>query len=210
MNWKQVGALVVIGSLGLSCGQFSTARGEPPDFQAYMLEVRKLGMTESASGDLSMVANIRTGGLLLTFPKDEITGAHGASYQSTACPVPGADARITRQWQAELQMRAELDMEILRKHADRDGSGFISTAEGSEFRKLVEFGYLAAQIVESDAASTTEVARAARLSVEQVEARVAQYNALARRLNESSQFKIPLVDLTGPGARAADSGPGAS
>ena len=43
MNWKQVGALVVIGSLGLSCGQFSTARGEPPDFQAYMLEVRKLG-----------------------------------------------------------------------------------------------------------------------------------------------------------------------
>jgi hypothetical protein len=172
-----------------------------------MTEVRKLGMTESASGDLSMVANIRTGGSLLIFPKDEITGAYGRSYQGTACPIPGADPEVTRQWQAEVQKRVERDMEILRKHADRDGSGFISTVEGREFRDLVEFGYLAAHIAESDAASATDVARAARLTAEQVEERVAQYNAVARRLNELSQFKIPLVELTAPGARA--SGPGA-
>ena len=209
MNREQAVALVMLGVVGLSCGQLSAPRGDPPDFQAYMAEVRKLGMTESASGDLSTVAMIRTGASLLRFLKDEITGEYSPSYESTACPVPGADPEMNRQWHAELQERIDHDMELLRKQADWDGSSFVSTVEGSEFRKLVEFGYLANHIVASEPAAAAVLARAARMAADQVASRVAQYNALARQLNESSEFKAPLVDLTEAEARAAKSGPGA-
>ena len=201
--------VVVVGTVGLCCGQVWAARGDPLDFQAYVAEVRKAGMTESAKDDLSMVASIRTGGTLLTFQKDKMTGSCDFSYTGTACPVPGADPEAVRQRQTELQHRVERDSEILRKHADVDRSGFVSTAEGREFRNLIEFGYLAAHIVESEGATAADIARAARLATDETVARVAKYNDLARQLNGASEFQVPLVNLTGAESRAARSDPGA-
>ncbi|HEV8699808.1 MAG TPA: hypothetical protein VGV60_00890 [Candidatus Polarisedimenticolia bacterium] len=198
--------LVMALIAGLSCEQFSARREGPADFQTYVAQVQKLGMTESAQGDLSMVANIRTGGTLLTFVKDDLTGTYERSYMGTACPVPGANLERVKEWQTELQKRVERDMPILRQLADRDASGFVSTAEGREFRELFEFGYLAAQIVKSEAAPTSVLARSGRVAEHEVAARVAEYNRLANRLNQSSEFTVPVVELTGLEARAAGSG----
>jgi len=209
MKRKQFLLLIVIATPGLSCGQLSGSRTDPPDFRAYVAEVRKLGMTESAKGSLNVVASIRTGGMLLTFAKDEVTGSYDRSYQSTACPVPGTDPEILRRWQAEVQKRVDDDLDILRKHADRDASGFVSTVEGQEFLDLVEFGYLAAHIVEAEGASGEILARAASLSIDQADARVARYNALVKQLNASSEFKSPLIDLTSTTHGTSDSRPGA-
>jgi len=203
MTRERVVTLVLAVVAGLS---FSACRADPHDLQAYVIEVRNLGMTESAESDLSMVAAIRTGGTLLTFSKDDVSGLYLSSYMSTACPAPGADPERIKEWQAELQGRVERDVVTLRHLADRDASGFVSTPEAREFRELVEFGYLAAHIVKSEAAAISILARAAHMAENKVAGRVAEYNTLAERLNESSDVKVPMVDLTGHEVRALESG----
>ncbi len=184
MNRERLVSLVIAGVAGLSCGQFSACSEDPHDLQAYLTEVRELGMTESAQSDLTAVAAIRTGGMLLTFSKDDVRGPYLTSYMSTACPVPGADPERIKELQAALQRRVERDMVILRQLADHDASGFVSTSEAREFRELVEFGYLAAHIVKSEAAATSILARSARMAEDKVAARVAEYDTLARIIHE--------------------------
>ena len=209
MNRQQVVTLLIVGFVSLSCGQSSARKEDPPDLQKYIADVREHGMTDYARGDLNTVASIRTGGMILTFEKEEATGSFSQGYMGTGgCPLKGADQKGLKEKQAKLQEKNDRDMVILRKYADSDGSGFVTTAESREFKDLVEFGYLAAHVVESETTATAVLARARRLAPDQVVARIAKYNELAKRLNESSEFKSPLVDLTGPASHAAGSGSG--
>jgi hypothetical protein len=185
----------ILGVTVLYCSPPDSVGGDPPDMAAYIAQIRELGMTERAKGDLSMVAGIRVGSTLLLFEKSAVPGRYATSFMSTACPVPGADPDAVKEWQDELRDREDSDMSLLREHADLDRSGFVSTQEAMEFRGLVEFGYLAAHVTQHEGTSLDIVARAVGLKASETQARVGRYNNLAKRLNDFSEYKVPLVRL---------------
>lgn len=60
-------------------------------------------------------------------------------------------------------------------------------------RDLLEFGCLAAHVLEEAGATIDLVAREERLAQEAAAARIQEYNALAERLNGASDVKVPIV-----------------
>ena len=148
----------------------------PPDLREYLDEVRAEGMTEDARGSLYSVASIKTGGTVLMFPKDEVTGSYGMSFRSTRCPAPGVDPE---EWQAvmkEEQAKIEAEMAVLKPIADTDRSGFVSSAEGWRLRSAMELGAQAAFIFEDVGHDRDKLLQAMNLSEEQLQKRLTEYH----------------------------------
>jgi hypothetical protein len=131
-------------ALALLCtGSVFAGEDMPADLRAYLEEIKAAGLTEQAASSLRMVAAIEAGETILEIETDETGKISGRSFTATLCPRPGmseeAQAQLRKQMQ-EMDAKVESEMARLRPLADRDGSGFVSSKEGSQLRHLYEFG----------------------------------------------------------------------
>jgi len=162
---RRVGLAVATGILA---SQFAFAQS---DFEQYVERIRRSGMTEDAAGSLQMAASILSGATIFEV-KEAPQGGLSRSYSGAACFRPGAEEtppepprepegrrRVgteTRGWSAtraalrtlreKIEAKQEAWHSFLKKHADTDGSGFVSSEEGSAMRRRVELGALIAQL----------------------------------------------------------------
>jgi hypothetical protein len=174
--------LVVAILSGIGCSEPA-----PHDLAAYIDEIRAMGMTESARGSIQMIAGIKAGTTLLTFPRDEITGTYGSSYMSTACPAPGVDPEDWQAIQNERAQKVAAESEVLKPLVDTDGSGFISTTEGEAFRRIMEFGAKAAFVLEDLDHEMPAVYKAMAVDEEEFERTATQYNRYIDQLPYATQ-----------------------
>ncbi|HYN21997.1 MAG TPA: hypothetical protein VE078_13640 [Thermoanaerobaculia bacterium] len=114
----------------------------PADLREYIDQIKASGMSESAAGNLRMVAAAEAGEMVIVIEKDETGKYIGASYESKFCAKPGLSGELLAKLQEEQKKAEELslkELERIKKVADLDGSGFISTAEGGQVRDLYFF-----------------------------------------------------------------------
>jgi hypothetical protein len=167
--------------------------GESSDLDTYLQEIRASGMSESAAGAVRFVVLLRLGQMVLTYEWDETAGRYWPSYQSTNCPLPGADPEETAAWEEEQELARVADLAGVKGYADADGSGFVSTAEGRDFRYLIEYGYLAAQLLEEGKTSIQELAVASGLSEPAARSRLDAYLAVVERDKASGSTLFPEI-----------------
>ena len=168
---------------------------DPADLADYLAGIREAGMSENARSSLLMVAMSRLGHQLITFtPGDE--GLYFPSYESTTCPLRDGDPVAIQAWQDELEAARDADIEHLRPLADLDGSGFVSSAEGREFRTLYEFGLLATQLADEGRVSYPELARASGLSEAEARTRLSAYLDLLERDRGDGETLFPEPRMT--------------
>ncbi len=171
--------------------------GDGPDLTAYIESIRASGMSENASMQIGSVASILAGGTVLSYQKDPESGRYWGSYMSTTCPNPNADPPELTRWK---QLKTDDTSKVrqqLRPFADADGSGFVTTSEGSDFRYLLEFGYLAAQAIRDDGATIEAVSRADGKDIAATEARLRKYLALSKQLSDAGVKGLPEVAIPG-------------
>ncbi len=124
--------------------QFTSAQS---DFEKYMDGIRKSGMTEAAAGDLQAAAGILSGATMFEV-KPTPEGAFQRSYSSALCFRPGADEQKTRALRDSILAKQQPWLALLKKHADTDASGFVSSDEGRAMRRRVELGLLVSQVAD--------------------------------------------------------------
>jgi hypothetical protein len=164
----------------LASGITAVTPPAPADFSAYVEEVRKAGMTESARGDLRMVAGIMLGGTVVEFPRDPASGGFGRAYRSTSCPAPGLSAQARAKLAEEAAAREAPIVERLREVADTDRSGFVSTSEGWELRRTFEFGIQLAAMAPREGGDRAKLAKLMNVTPAEFEQRLTAYGALVR------------------------------
>jgi len=133
-------ALIVMALLGQASGLLAQS-----DFERYVEEIRKAGMSEEAAGSIRMAASILSGATIFEV-KLAPNGHLGKSYSSAVCFRPGADEQHLRAAREKIEARVEAWIPFLKKQADTDGSGFVSREEGSALRRRVELGFTAGQV----------------------------------------------------------------
>jgi hypothetical protein len=153
------------------------------DFEKYGEEIRKTGMSERAFGDVRMAAGLLSGGS--AFKATRVPdGSVGRSYSSNMCFVPTKDEKLLEKQRAlrqTLQAKQDAWVKLLQKHADSDGSGFVSTEEGHALRRRVEMGLIAAQL------GITDVDELAKAVFEDRAGAVADIAAYSRLLAEAAK-----------------------
>ena len=171
------------------------------DFDKYIEEIRKAGMSESAAGDVRMAAGLLSGRSLFKATRAP-DGSVGKSYASNMCFVPTKDEKLAEKQRAlreAIQVKQDAWMSILQKHADSDGSGFVSTEEGHALRRRVEMGLIADQL------GITDVNQLAEALFEDRAAALSDITAYSKLLAEAE--KLGLGGLPGlPGGLTATTG----
>lgn len=61
------------------------------DLIEYIDQIKEWNMSESARGSLGHIASIRLGGAILSFQKDEHSGAYYPTFSGTKCYSPDRD-----------------------------------------------------------------------------------------------------------------------
>ena len=168
---------------------------DPADLEEYLTEIREAGMTEEAHNRLTMLASIMLGHTVLDFRKDDSSARVWTGYVTGTCPNPKADLSEEALRQRRQAAEREALVSQLKPFADSDSSGFVSTREGSLFRGLVEFGYLAAHVVNTDGATLKLLAEATGLSDGDVEQKLSAYRELADRMAAASIKPLPKVGV---------------
>lgn len=156
------------------------------DFDKYVEEIRKTGMSESAFGDVRMAAGLLSGGSSFKAMRAP-DGSIGRSYSSNMCFVPTKDEKLLDKQRAlrqTLQAKQDAWVKLLQKHADSDGSGFVSTEEGHALRRRVEMGLIAAQL------GITDVDELARAVFEDRAGAMADIAAYSRLLAEAAKHGL--------------------
>src|SRR5262245_386576 len=130
--------VMTIGSICIAacCGGAYQVRS-PADLQQYLAEIQRNGMSEGAWNALWQVGSIMTSRITLACLKDSATGVYFDSYQSTTCPNPKLSKEENEATQRKADLVLEAEVKKLKPFADSDASGFVSTAEGEEFRRLI-------------------------------------------------------------------------
>ena len=163
------------------------------DLEEYLKQVRDTGMSEMGRGDIHWVASLISGERILDFLKDDTSDRLWPRYTSATCPNPNADPLQEAQRQRRLNTERQALVAQLKPFADSDSSGFVSTAEGSSFRNLVEFGYLAAHVVKTGEPTVKAIAKASGFNETEVSGKLSQYQELANLLAGASIKPLPEV-----------------
>ena len=149
------------------------------DFEKYIDEIRKSGMSESAASDVRAAADLLGGGSTFKAsrtPEGYICGA----FSGNMCFVPTKDERLLEKQRAlRERINAKVDAwaKFLQKQADTDSSGFGSTDEGRVLRREVEMGLIAVQLTPT----VDELAKAVFEDRAGVLADIAAYSRGSRR-----------------------------
>ena len=187
MRFRVTVPLVLFFSLALA------GAGEPSDLKQYIAEIRTSMMSESARSSVGTMAGIHLGHTTLEYQEDPASGRYWPSYMSNFCPKPGADPSEVKDIRAELKMAVDQEIKVLRPMADLDDSGFVTSEEGSKLRQLVEFGYLAAAVIENETPTVAAIAKASGLSEAQVRDRLNQYKAFTEAVGKAGLDPFPVV-----------------
>ena len=168
-------------------------KAQPPDFLAYVEEVRKAGATEEAQSALFSVAVIMVVDNVLEFPKDPKTGEYGKSYRSTSCPVPGLSKEAKARLAEESSARREPVFKRLREIADADHSGFVSTREGWEIRRTFEFGVELATLVTKEGTDRSVLCKLLHVTPSEFDERLRGYSSLVKVFSDVTVRYLPAV-----------------
>lgn len=148
------------------------------ELEDYIEHVREVRMEAMAEIQVKTVASILVGYSTLTYKRDEAAGRYWPRFSSNTCPSPDADPDVV---QRESALRnARLDELVLKLHSlvDLDGSGFVTDQEASKFRKQVEVGFLAAQLVSEGPLTVQRVAGALGVSDAVAKERLSAYELM--------------------------------
>jgi len=118
------------------------------DFEKYIDEIRKTGMSESAASDVRTAADLLGGGSTFRATRTP-EGYVGRSYSGNMCFLRTKDERLLekqRTLREKINAKVDAWAKFLQKQADTDGSGFVSTDEGRVLRRRVEMGLIAVQL----------------------------------------------------------------
>ena len=181
----------------ISLSAHSVFAGDGADLTAYIETIRASGMSEMAQSQVGTVAGIVAGTTILFFQPDPESGRYWPGLMSTNCPNPNADAPELTRWKSLKKDESAEVLQQLKPFADADGSGFVTTQEGGDFRNLLEFGYLAAQVIRDEAASVQAIARASGKDVTATEASLREYVALSKRITQVGVAGLPEVVIPG-------------
>lgn len=185
-------ALVLLAGLS-----YSAFAGDGADLAAYIESIRASGMSEWGQMEIRSVASIVAGATILTFQADPESGRYWPSYMSATCPNPNADPPELTHWKTLKTDESAVVLEQLKPFADADGSGFVTTQEGNAFRYLIEFGYLAAQVIRDEAATVEAVSRASGKDAAATEASLREYVALSKRITQAGVEGLPEIVIPG-------------
>ena len=170
-------------------------KAQPPDFLAYVEEVRKAGATEEAQSALLTVATIMVGDSVLDFPKDPKSGEYGKSYRSTSCPMPGLSKEARSKLAEESSTRLEPVLKRLREFADADHSDFVSTREGWEVRRTFEFGAELATLVVKEGTDRSVLCKLLHVTPAEFDERLQGYSSLMKAFSGMTLRYFPAVPL---------------
>lgn len=171
------------------------------DLKAYIESIRASGMSENAQMQIRSLAGIACGASILKYIEDDESGRYWPSYTSATCPNPNADAPELTKWKKVKTDESALLVPKLQPFADADGSGFVTTEEGTRFRYLLEFGYMAAQAIEEHGPTIESVARANGTDIEPTKERVREYVTLATRIRDAGIEGLPELAVAGLGLK---------
>jgi len=173
----------------------SLAGEKQSDLDTYIEGIKASGMSEMGRGQISSVASICTGSLILEYRFDEASGRYWPSYTSATCPKPDSDPPEVERWKQLMVSEKDQLVPRLKQFADADGSGFVTTFEASEFRYLIEFGYLAGQLFRSGVADLEDLSKASGRDPKDAGDRLTAYKNLARKINDSGVAELPYPEL---------------
>jgi hypothetical protein len=175
----------------------SASAGDGADLTAYIESIRASGMSEAAQMQVGSIASVVAGATILTYQVDPESGRYWPGYMSTTCPNPNADPPELTRWKSLKTDESAVVLEQLKPFADADGSGFVTSQEGSDFRWLLEFGYLAAQTIRDEEATVQAIARASGKDVAATEASLREFAALSERITAAGVAGLPEVVVPG-------------
>lgn len=153
----------------------------PADFRAYIEKVKAAGMTEDAESSLRTIASVEAGETVFTIDKDDQGKVVGQGFMSKYCIRPGmseeAMAKLKEE-RAEVEKKAQMEVERLKPIADRDHSGFVSSEEGYRLRELYFFGRQVREVTGDEPRDGAFVAEKLGRSVAEVRKMLAEYQEL--------------------------------
>lgn len=170
-------------------------RQDPPDMQEYIQKIRTDGVSEHAYTELYTISSVLLGQNMFYFHKVDSTGRLWPGLMSTTCRNPNADPSEEAVEERRLKTEVESLTIRLKPFADSDGSGFVSTREARSFRELLEFGALAAHVVETGGVTLKAIAKASGLAEKDVDEKLSAYRHLADRMARASMKPLPAVKL---------------
>jgi len=167
----------------------------PADLAEYLEEIKRSGASESARSALEMVATMVLGETILTFPKDAESGEYGMRYgnKTSSCPTRELSAEEKARLQADWDRRLQPVFRVLREAADKDLSGFVSTAEGSELRRVYEFGAYLSFLAEHETHDKARLCELLHVSPQRFDSSLASYRALVPKLYGMPGVTVPMV-----------------
>jgi len=151
-------------------------------------------MTENARASIGLMASIEAGTMLLSFQKDDSSGAFWPRYMSASCPKPEMSETERQELRDELEAKIAPCMEKMRPIADTNNSGFVTTEEGAEFREIVEFGYKASHVVNEEGHDMERICAGLSMKEERVRERAKQYKTLLAKARAAG-LDLPDLDL---------------
>ena len=189
--------VLLIASLVLVLAASASLAGDSPDLASYIQSIRDSGMSEMARSQILSVAGISCGASILTYHADPASGRYWPGYRSAVCPKPDAEEPELTMWKTTKRSETQDMIPRLRPFADADGSGFVTTEEGTTFRFDMEFGYLADQVAREESATIEALAKASGLSVEEARAKLLHYLSLQQRIAAAGIATLPEVKIAG-------------
>src|SRR5689334_6149584 len=171
---KAILAAAVAIALAVTIGWLRPA---PSDLERYLKERRAAGMTEGAEMYLNSIADVRSGGTFLTFEKRP-DGGYSGFYMSTTCARPGADPKRLAAFRQQIEKKMATELQPLKKLADADGSGFVSTREGEDTLKLIEFAWEVTYLVDREGRDRSQLAHAMGLTPSTFDQKLRDYRSL--------------------------------
>jgi len=175
---KKIVALVL--TMAGSVAALAYRSAATSDLDRYLLERRQAGMSEGAESALRHIADVEAGRLVLTFEKDPRYG-YTSTYTTAFCPRPGADRKQLAKLEERSRNASRAQLQILKEIADADGSGFVSTREGTAVAQLVDFAWEATFLAEHERRGVQQVARSMEMPMNVFSQKLRAYRDLLRR-----------------------------
>lgn len=164
------------------------------DLELYLQKIRDCGASEVGYTHIMSVANLLAGSIILSYQVDSLSGRYWPAYMSATCPNPNIDDSEFEQWKKLQLDKSEKIAQKLIPVADADASGFVTTEEGWEFRRLMEYGFLASQVMSGPDTTIEAVAKASGMDVDSVLKQHKEYQEASNRLYNMGVTDLPQID----------------
>lgn len=188
-------SLLIIAICILPISALSQTESQPQDYIECINQIKAWKMSEYARMNIVTIAGIRLGGSILSFRKDEYSGAYLNSYSSTKCYSPDRDPEEVKREKEQYQYQVDREVVMLMPLADFDDSGFVSTSEGSEFRNQVEFGYKAAYVISAEEGKIERTCQGLMMTEETFREMLEKYKNLLARAKKLGIIDLPEVSF---------------